>query len=310
MVSDTLQITGTWCLSNLCRGSPPPSFEFSKRIVPTLFSILNSPTTKDHVKTDACWAISHISEAGPQHIQFLLHHELPKYILPLLNDSSKTRLISPIIRIIGNITFGDDSQIQYILDSGVIPYLLNIFRSSTSENVLRELCWVLSNFAAGTIKQSNQLLKSSIMEDLISKRSKYTPISVLKEMAWIITNIASNGDQNQIITLVNRGAIQFICDLLSMNDGNLLFILIEGLEYIFSAGDKISYSDLNPFTSILEEAGGILILHHLADSENPTISNHVSSFLERILPDDDMDDEFLVPPINNLTNEFVFGTTL
>lgn len=308
--SNTLQTTGTWCLSNLCRGTPPPSFEFAKKIIPLLLSILKNTNFSDQMKGDACWALAYLSGSGRQHIQFLLDHELSSYILLLLNDyHTKTRIIAPTIRIIGNITFGDDHQAQRISNCSIISSLLHILKSSHSENILRELCWALSNIAAGTQNQIELLLNSSIVEDIIFVRSNHTPIPVLKEMAWIITNIVSCGNINYIATIVHRGAIQFISDLLSIQDHALLMILIEALEYIFTAGFKLSETNSgNPFLSILEESGGLSLLQNIADNGNPSLSNQVSTFLERIIPKDDMEEEYLIPPINNLTNEFVFGT--
>ena len=65
----------TWTLSNFCRGKPAPHFELTKAALPTLRYLISQPTTADaddEIMTDACWALSYLSDGPNERIQVLL----------------------------------------------------------------------------------------------------------------------------------------------------------------------------------------------------------------------------------------------
>lgn len=61
----------TWTLSNFCRGKPAPDFEVTKAALATLRSLI-MPTQEDNdeeIMTDACWALSYLSDGPNERIQ-------------------------------------------------------------------------------------------------------------------------------------------------------------------------------------------------------------------------------------------------
>ncbi len=61
---------GTWTLSNFCRGKPQPPFELVSPALPTLARLIYS--TDEEVLTDACWALSYLSDGSNDKIQAVI----------------------------------------------------------------------------------------------------------------------------------------------------------------------------------------------------------------------------------------------
>ena len=57
----------TWTLSNFCRGKPPPDFALVNEALPTLARLINA--MDEDVLTDACWALSYLSDGTNDKIQ-------------------------------------------------------------------------------------------------------------------------------------------------------------------------------------------------------------------------------------------------
>jgi hypothetical protein len=111
----------TWSLSNLCRGKPAPDFNLIRQALPLLARLLNSQDP-DTV-TDACWALSYISDGPNDRIAAVLEAGFAPRLIELLR-SSQTTLLTPALRTVGNIMTGDDVQAQAMIDLNVLPTLL------------------------------------------------------------------------------------------------------------------------------------------------------------------------------------------
>ena len=57
----------TWTLSNFCRGKPQPDFNLVRPALPALAQLIHS--TDEEVLTDACWALSYLSDGANDKIQ-------------------------------------------------------------------------------------------------------------------------------------------------------------------------------------------------------------------------------------------------
>ncbi|KAJ1422343.1 armadillo-type protein [Ochromonadaceae sp. CCMP2298] len=147
----------TWTLSNLCRGKPPPEFEVVAPALPLLARLLFSQDVE--TATDACWALSYISDGPNARIQAVLNAGVAPRLVELLG-STTTSVQTPALRTVGNIVTGDDSQTQFIINLNALPALLWML-DNQKKNIRKEACWTISNITAGTAEQIQAVINVS-----------------------------------------------------------------------------------------------------------------------------------------------------
>ena len=76
----------TWTLSNFCRGKPQPNFELVKPALPTLAGLIYS--NDEEVLTDACWALSYLSDGTNEKIQAVIDAGVCRILVELLMHNS------------------------------------------------------------------------------------------------------------------------------------------------------------------------------------------------------------------------------
>ncbi|KAJ0613301.1 putative armadillo-like helical protein [Helianthus annuus] len=140
----------TWTLSNFCRGKPQPSFELTRPALPVLERLIHS--NDEEVLTDACWALSYLSDGTNDKIQAVIDAGVCQRLVELLLHPSPSVLI-PALRTVGNIVTGDDRQTQHIIERGALPCLLGFLTHNHKKSIKKEACWTISNITAGNKEQ-------------------------------------------------------------------------------------------------------------------------------------------------------------
>jgi importin subunit alpha-1 len=102
--------------------------------LPVLSSLLYS--NDDEVLTDACWAISYLSDGTNDKIQAVIESGVCRRLVELLSHPLTT-VQTPALRSVGNIVTGDDVQTQVIINCGALPALLALL-SSPKEGIRKE----------------------------------------------------------------------------------------------------------------------------------------------------------------------------
>lgn len=256
----------TWTLSNLCRGKPQPPFELVKPALATLARLIYNED--EEVLTDACWALSYLSDGLNDRIQAVIDAAVCPRMVELLAHPSFS-VQTPALRTVGNIVTGDDYQTQIIIECGALP-LLNKLLSSTKKGIKKEACWTISNITAGNKSQIQAVINAGLMVPLIALLSN-AEFDIKKEASWAISNATSGGSPDQIKYLVQLGTIKPLCDLLTCQDVKVISVALEGLENILKIGESITPNgQVNPYAVQIEEADGLdkieaLQVHTCAD---------------------------------------------
>ncbi|KAH9689728.1 Importin subunit alpha-4 [Citrus sinensis] len=146
----------TWTLSNFCRGKPPTPFEQVKPALPILQRLIH--LNDEEVLTDACWALSYLSDGPNDKIQAVIEAGVCPRLVELLMHPSATVLI-PALRTVGNIVTGDDAQTQAVIEANIILPLVHLLQHAEFE-IKKEAAWAISNATSGGSHQQIQFLVS------------------------------------------------------------------------------------------------------------------------------------------------------
>lgn len=294
----------TWTLSNFCRGKPQPSFEQTKPALPTLQRLIHS--TDDEILTDACWALSYLSDGTNDKIDAVIEASVCPRLIELLLHPSPSVLI-PALRAVGNIVTGDDVQTQTIIDHQALPCLLNLLTNTHKKSIKKEACWTISNITAGTNNQIQHVINAGIIVPLI-ELLQTAEFDIKKEAAWAISNATSGGSHEQIKYLVSQGCIKPMCDLLVCPDPRIITVCLEGLENILKVGESEktmgNTGDVNPYAQMIDDAEGLEKIENLQSHDNNEIYEKAVKILETYWIDDD--DEELAAG-DTPQNGFAFG---
>jgi hypothetical protein len=94
----TLKRNVIWAISNLCRGKPAPDFQKIKACIPFLNQALNY--NDEDAATDACWALSYLSDGPNDQIQSIIKANVVPRVVQLMRSTS-TKVVTPALRTIG-----------------------------------------------------------------------------------------------------------------------------------------------------------------------------------------------------------------
>ncbi|KAL8245032.1 hypothetical protein R6Q59_011290 [Mikania micrantha] len=270
----------TWTLSNFCRGKPQPSFEETKPALPALERLVN--LNDEEVLTDACWALSYLSDGTNDKIQAVIEAGVCRRLVELLLHPSPSVLI-PALRTVGNIVTGDDLQTQCIIAHGALPCLLSLLTNNHKKSIKKEACWTISNITAGNKEQIQSVINAGLIAPLVNLLQN-AEFDIKKEAAWAISNATSGGSNEQIKYLVSQGCIKPLCDLLVCPDPRIITVSLEGLENILKVGEAEknlgNTREINFYAQMIDDAEGLEKIENLQSHDNNEIYEKAVKILE------------------------------
>lgn len=306
-IKPSLKRNAVWTISNLCRGKPAPPFNVVSMAIPYLAELIKSSDTQ--VVTDACWALSYLSDGDNAKIQAVIDAGVcERVVVNLMNQSQAVQ--TPSLRIVGNIVTGEDEQTQKVIDCQVLPRLKFMLDNvNIKKAIKKEVCWTISNITAGPVNQIQAVIDANIIESLI-QHLILSDFDVKKEAAWAIANATSSGSYQQIRYMVSKGCIKPLCDLLETNDARIVAVALEALENILEKGNMEELDDENDYGLLIEDCNGTSKIEKLQMHVNHSIADKAANIIAKFFSGDteeDTSDEDIAPSSSNDGSSFQFG---
>ncbi len=299
---------GAWAISNLCRGTPGPSWMQVVVALPVIHMLLQ--TNDDDTLVDTCWALAYMTTDGDA-LDDIIGASIVGLLVPLLAHKNVTIQV-PALRAVGNIVTGADHQTQAVIDAGALP-LLRALLSHARTSIVKESCWALSNITAGTPAQIQAVMDANIIPPLVHLLT-FADYKVKKEACWAICNAttAFESHPHQVKHVVQQGCIKPLCAMLEgSHDGRVILVTLDGLKNILSVGEQESFSSAdgaNPYAVFIEEVGGLNAICTLQEHPETEVYLKAKSIIDIYFEGEDDDENVFETSEPAASGMFDFGS--
>lgn len=125
---------------------------------------------------------------------------------------------------------------------------------------------------------------------------------VRKEAIWTVCNVARCGNNLQVQSIVDCGAIDAVCSVFDINDTNMLMAALDALDQILRVGQEMN----KDYCRFVDECNGLEKLEKLQEHASDDIYRKAVEIIETFFGcEDGTEDENLAPSVHG--GAFSFG---
>jgi importin subunit alpha-1 len=182
----------TWTLSLLCHGTPQPKWDIVSISLPVLARVIYS--TDDEVLTDACWALSCLSDNNSTRQQVIDSHVFRR-LVTLLTVCDSFAVLTAALCTIGNIVTDNDTQ-------QVVLRMLSESTKITTESAL------VTMFESATSDQLRHLIDRGMVNSMCNLLEFPDPMIIVVALEGL-ENMLRIGSGNEVATQIKEhGGVQ------------------------------------------------------------------------------------------------------
>lgn len=220
-------------IMNLVRCTDPQiSLENGAKIIHMINKLMtiNDITTKN----DALLALSYIVYCNKEYNQIVIESGAIATIVPLLSSHCYSFMLAAM-SVLGTVATGTNEQIDVLMANDILIHIRHPLWHQ-NEVLCQRALWCLSNITAGTQEHMQAVMESVILVQIVEGLSRPEK-ETRKEALLLIRNLIANGSADQIILIIQAGAVIPLVKLMKHNDEEIdeeiTMIAIQSLKNLF-----------------------------------------------------------------------------
>ncbi|CAO3703952.1 unnamed protein product [Rhizopus stolonifer] len=307
-----LQLESAWIITNVLSGTKEQTLRvIDAGAVPILINLLLSGSVE--IKEQVIWALGNMVGDCPEIRDLVLQQGIMTPLLSILNCTNRQSTLCEGAWTLSNLCCGRTSRCDWKLISPALPTLVHMLQND-SEAILVNVCWCLIYMTENTNDKIQKVVESNVcirLVQLLTHPSGDVQMTALRCLGNIVTGDDAQTDtvpeqcaqkgnllddfkhhcgycilddfhkRSRARFLVSEGIIEHFVNLLESNEEKLVEVVLDGLEQILMAGEKIKNESKNRYAYSIEAYGGMESIEKLTRHEQAEINQRARKLIHR-----------------------------